>query len=311
MRNAIALCLSLSVAGVADAQGVVSGPTGAAALGAGAASLGGNIFTATQTIIPQANTTGLVVTGGSIINPMTANPGISVIGTIQTTQTVDGAGLLIKMNDINHGGSSTLVDVYGASGAATSELSLNFGGTLTLNGNLVLGSDAASSNPPFKAVQGTGLANGMVTNGVGGMLILQGGQGTGSGAGGAVRLSTAPPGMPGTSVNNEIAWLTGDAATHHQFGGNSPTFMSCGGGTKTFDAHATDSGGQVNISGTTTPNSCTIVFKVPYAVWNHCILTHEGIGPANFAYSYLPASITFTAPSPGLTGLFDYMCEGA
>ncbi|MBA3810733.1 MAG: hypothetical protein H0X27_03630 [Caulobacteraceae bacterium] len=267
--------------------------------------LGSNTFTATQTINPQAETSGLIVSGGSITTT-SAIPGISVAGTINTSGTVDGAGLLIAIADKAHGPASYLIDVYGGPMGATPEMSLGPTGNLNINGSLVLGRDTTTTAPPVKSVEGTSIASG-TPDLIGGGLNLQGGQGTGGGAGGVVKLQTAPPGTSGGMTPNlEVTWLSGDASTHHAFGGSVPTISSCG--TVSLESHSSDSAGQVNISGG--PASCAITFAIAYTTWNHRLATAQSGLPVGYNYGLTALNITATTAAPALSGKIDYICEG-
>lgn len=76
-----------------------------------AAILGANTFTATQTVNPEANTSAIVVSGGSITGSGTTVPGITVAGTLNTSGTVVGAVLYGNITNTASNAASTLLEM--------------------------------------------------------------------------------------------------------------------------------------------------------------------------------------------------------
>jgi hypothetical protein len=93
---------------------------------------------------------------------------------------------------------------------------------------------------------------------------------------------------------------------HPNFGGSAPAVSSCGTGSPTIDAHATDSSGTVTVG--TVATGCTVTFAVAYATWNHCRVTSQS-AVSGLTYAYTLSAITVSASVLG-ADKFDYSCDG-
>jgi hypothetical protein len=112
-------------------SGTLTSCTGlpAASVVAGSLGTGNYVVTGTATLNPAVNTTGLIISGGSITGSGTTVPGMTVAGTLNTSGVVAGAGLYCRLTDTAHGVGSTLFDfgvgstplVYCTIGSGTTE----------------------------------------------------------------------------------------------------------------------------------------------------------------------------------------------
>lgn len=162
------------------------------------------------------------------------------------------------------------------------------------------------------------------TNTAGANFTIDGSQGTGTAAGGALIFQTAPAGTASGSAQNALVMavaITGagnmgiGTATpltkltvngNLTYQGSNPT-LACG-TSPSVDAKATNMSGTVTVGGGIV-SSCVVTFVPAFTVYNHCRVTAQTAGIASLAYSYSITTLTITGTS--LTSdVFDYQCDG-
>lgn len=207
-------CASGSALGYINGTGLVC--NGSYAL------LSANTFTATQTINPAANTSGLIISGGSITGSGTTVPGITVAGTLNTTGIVDGAAVFANITNTACASVTTcfLLD-YQVGGVSEFKVDLSGDGTFTKNVTAggtsqynwtargIITSPAAqqvqlgaanAASPLSQTVLTQGSRGGTDSNVAGGNLTIQSGLGTGNATGSTLALQTPHAGSTGTSA---------------------------------------------------------------------------------------------------------------
>lgn len=213
--------------GVTDGSGGVLTLRGGQGTGTG---LGGNV---TVQVVPPASGSGTSQNAAQSIavfqatgtvalgNTNIVSPGNSSwFGANRATGQTDGTGGPItigggKGTGTAAGGSIFLQVAPGGSASGSSQNGLQSSLIASGSGGSVDIGGVDVQSPSNSSWSGADRASG-VTNGTGGLLQIQGGQGTGSAAGGSIQFRVAPPGSSGTAQNSyaDILLLSGsDGAT--------------------------------------------------------------------------------------------------
>lgn len=205
-------------------------------------------WTGLHTWTPATNANAINITGGSITGAGTSTVGINITGgTLNTTGAVDGVFMFGRVTETACGGNCYLIDVQGTNGGFT----LNhfgagtFGSTVASGGNVINGStggnalfvwgnnNMAMASPSATNVEMTGYDSATpaasvlqaqdvvagTSNTAGVSLTIQGGNSTGTGAGGSLLFKTAPAGTTGTAKNSQTTALTIDSTQKATFAG--------------------------------------------------------------------------------------------
>ena len=166
--------------------------------------------------------------------------------------------------------------------------------------NLQLWIDQATANN--QAISAHDITAG-TSNTAGANFTVQGGQGTGTGAGGALIFQTAPAGVSGTAVNALATVLTLDSARHFISGGSAPALSVCG---TTPAISGTDTAGKITI-GTGATTSCTATFNKAYTNAPACTIAGDN-SAVTYAATTTTTALTITSSANMASDVVSYIC---
>lgn len=193
-----------------------------------------------------------------------------------------------------------------AAGAATQFVWTGRGIMTSTAAGLVQLGAADGASPPAETLQIQSVVAG-TSNTAGASFTLAGSKSTGSGAGGKLIFQTTGSVAAATTQNSEQTVLTLDGNWHAQYSSAAIPTATCG-TSPTVTAASTDVAGAITTGTTTT--SCTITFKLAYAVAPFCVV--QDLTATVRLLSYTVATTAITATMTSNSGdVLDYVCHGA
>lgn len=273
---------------------------------------------------PSLSLTGAPFTGGSgtttvplaYINLGTAPTTWSTAGTIfgiNSPVSYGGNEIDIRQNggssifSVNSGGTVSSANSFSAPNLNAGGIGLTFGAFDSIGSTVtnVMRLGATNSAAPSANTLTLSSVVAGTSNTAGQALTIAGSQGTGTGAGGAIILQTAPAGTTGTAQNAEVNAEVVDAVQHVTLGGGTP---AVGTGAASIAANATDQ--RMKIVTGTAVTSISWTFGKTWINTPVCTVSEESATPVVLGISALTtAGGTITALS-ALTGItLDLICQ--